>query len=122
MNGLLGGSSRWTRRKLRGPAIICENAWNYGIIFVIIGLSTILLCIGLLILGFRDIASWIFSGLGLWDRLNFFLDFGIGHRPGLIDTQAITIGNSEALSDLSRVSDHLYLFAIATLADLELGI
>ena len=122
MNRLLAGSSRWTRRKLRGPAIICENAWNYGIIFVIIGLSTVLLSIGLLILVFRNIDSWIFSGLGLRDGLRVFNDFGIGHRLGLVDAHAITIGNSEALSDLSRVSDHLYLFAIASLADLEFGI
>ena len=112
---MLTGSSRWTRRKLRGGGITV-NAWNDGIIFVIIGLSTILLSIGLLILVFRDIASWIFSGLGLWDRVNFFIDFGIGHRLGLVDTHAITIGNSEALSDLSRVGDLLDLI----IADLEL--
>ena len=119
MNGLLTGSSRWIRRKLRGPAIICENAWNYGIIFVIIGLSTILLGFGLLILVFGNIDSWIFSGLGLRDGLRVFNDFGIGHMLGLVDTPAITIGNSEALSDLSRVSDNLDLLS---LDDLVLGI
>ena len=71
-NGLLTGSSRWIRRKLRGQAIISENAWKYGIIFVIIGLSTVLLSIDPLILVFGNIASWIFSGLGLQDELRVF--------------------------------------------------
>ena len=68
MNGLLAGSSRWTRRKLRGRGIT-ETAWNLVIILIIIGLSTVLLRFALLILVFRDIANWIFSGLGLWDGL-----------------------------------------------------